>query len=219
MTTAVAALLMTVCAMAQTSSDRSSMEQALRSYFQNYGNGYSGFPVTASLSSIDVDANSRIVKIAATERFGEQEFTPDIVKGIYSRIRSIIPKAYHNYDLRLYTQGKLIDDLVPNRLRDHKDRSRQWGHIDYKGKPWVTRASRPNDISHGLDGRHLTAYVDASGYITVQNAQGLNITAFNSLGNVVRTTKGIGMLQKVYTGAKGMYVVKIGNRAWTMNIK
>lgn len=156
LTTAVAALLMTVCAMAQTSSDRSSMEQALRSYFQNYGNGYSGFPVTASLSSIDVDANSRVVKITATERFGEQEFTPDIVKGIYSRIRNIIPKAYHNYDLRLYTQGKLIDDLVPNRLRDHKDRNRQWGHIDYKGKPWVTRASRPNDISHGLDGRHLT---------------------------------------------------------------
>ena len=61
--------------------------------------------------------------------------------------------------------------------------------------------------------------MDASGYITVQNAQGLNITVFNSLGNVVRTTKGIGMLQKVYTGAKGMYVVKIGNRAWTMNIK
>ncbi len=70
-----------------------------------------------------------------------------------------------------------------------------------------------------IDGRHLVAYVDASGYITVQNAQGLNITVFNSLGNVVRTTKGIGMLQKVYTGAKGMYVVKIGNRAWTMNIK
>jgi hypothetical protein len=70
-----------------------------------------------------------------------------------------------------------------------------------------------------LDGRHIAAYVDASGYITVQNAQGLSITVFNSLGNVVRTTKGIGMLQKVYTGAKGMYVVKIGNRAWTMNIK
>ena len=73
--------------------------------------------------------------------------------------------------------------------------------------------------TQSLDGRHLVAYVDASGYITVQNAQGLNITVFNSIGNVVRTTKGIGMLQKVYTGAKGMYVVKIGNRAWTMNIK
>ena len=69
------------------------------------------------------------------------------------------------------------------------------------------------------DGRHIATYVDASGYITIQGAEGLNITVFNSLGTVVRTTKGIGFLQKVYTGAKGMYVVKIGNRAWSVNIK
>jgi hypothetical protein len=70
-----------------------------------------------------------------------------------------------------------------------------------------------------LDGRHLAAYVDASGYITVQGAQGLSITVFNSLGNVVRTTKGLGLEQKVYTGAKGVYVVKIGNKAWSLKIK
>jgi len=69
------------------------------------------------------------------------------------------------------------------------------------------------------DASHVVAYVDNNGYITVQNAQGMNITVFNSLGSVVRTTKGIGCLQKVYTGAKGMYVVKVGNRAWTMNIR
>ena len=70
-----------------------------------------------------------------------------------------------------------------------------------------------------FDGRHLAAYVDASGYIVVQGAQGLSITVFNSLGNVVRTTKGLGFEQKVYTGAKGMYVVKIGNQAKAVNIK
>ena len=70
-----------------------------------------------------------------------------------------------------------------------------------------------------FDGRHLAAYVDASGYIVVQGAQGMNITVFNSLGNVVRTTKGLGFEQKVYTGAKGMYVVKIGNQAKVVNIK
>lgn len=73
--------------------------------------------------------------------------------------------------------------------------------------------------TQAFDGRHLAAYVDASGYITVQNAQGLSITVFNSLGNVVRTTKGIGLVQKVYTGAKGMYIVKIGNKAKAVNIK
>ncbi|MBR6449327.1 MAG: polysaccharide deacetylase family protein [Fibrobacter sp.] len=70
-----------------------------------------------------------------------------------------------------------------------------------------------------FDSRGLVAYVDNNGYITVQNAQGLNITVINSLGSVVRTTKGIGCLQKVYTGAKGMYVVKIGNKAKVVNIK
>ena len=70
-----------------------------------------------------------------------------------------------------------------------------------------------------FDASHVVAYVDNNGYITVQNAQGMSITVFNSLGSVVRTTKGIGFLQKVYTGAKGMYVVKVGNRAWTMNIR
>ncbi|WP_295055451.1 polysaccharide deacetylase family protein [uncultured Fibrobacter sp.] len=73
--------------------------------------------------------------------------------------------------------------------------------------------------TQAFDDRHIAAYVDASGYITVQNAQGLSITVFNSLGNVVRTTKGIGCEQKVFSGAKGMYVVKIGNQAKAVNIK
>ena len=70
-----------------------------------------------------------------------------------------------------------------------------------------------------FEDRHLVAFVDNNGYITVQNAQGMNITVFNSLGNVVRSTKGLGFIQKVYTGAKGMYVVKIGNKAKVVNIK
>ncbi len=138
------------------SSDRSAMEQALRTYFQNYGNGYSGFPVSASLSSLTIDPQEKVIKVTASERFSEQEFTPEIVKGIYAKMRTIIPHSYRNYDLQVYTHGRLIEDLVPNRLRDHHDRTRQWGNIDYRGKQWVTRTSRPNEITRGLEGRHLT---------------------------------------------------------------
>ena len=70
-----------------------------------------------------------------------------------------------------------------------------------------------------FDSNPASAYVDASGYITVINAQGMNITVFNSLGHVVRTTKGLGCLQKVYSGAKGVYIVRIGNKAKTVSIK
>ena len=70
-----------------------------------------------------------------------------------------------------------------------------------------------------FDSNPASAYVDASGYITVINAQGMNITVFNNLGKVVRTTKGLGCLQKVYSGAKGVYIVRIGNKAKTVSIK
>lgn len=74
-------------------------------------------------------------------------------------------------------------------------------------------------VAAEFDSNPASAYVDASGYITVINAQGMNITVFNSLGHVVRTTKGIGCLQKVYSGAKGVYIVRIGNKAKTVSIK
>ena len=74
-------------------------------------------------------------------------------------------------------------------------------------------------VASAFDANPASAYVDASGYITVINAQGQNITVFNSLGKVVRTTKGLGCLQKVYTGSKGMYIVRIGNTAKTVVIK
>ena len=73
--------------------------------------------------------------------------------------------------------------------------------------------------ARAFDANPASAYVDAAGYITVINAQGQNITVFNSLGHVVRTTKGIGCLQKVYSGAKGVYIVRIGNKAKTVSIK
>ena len=74
-------------------------------------------------------------------------------------------------------------------------------------------------VAAEFDSNPASAYVDASGYITVINAQGMNITVFNSLGHIVRTTKGIGCLQKVYSGSKGVYIVRIGNKAKTVSIK
>ena len=161
----------TVIANAPTTSDRTSMEQALKAFFENYGNGLSGFPVVSKLSSVSVDESTHSVVITATERFSEQEFTPEVVRNIYNRIRNILPPNYRDYNVRLYTHGMLIEDLVPNRLRDHPDRNRTWGGIDYKGKAWVTNASRPNNITRGLEGRHLTIAASHGKYYDAQKGQ------------------------------------------------
>ena len=59
---------------------------------------------------------------------------------------------------------------------------------------------------------NLSVYRSSDNYIVVGGAQGMNITVFNSLGHQVRTTRGLGAEQKVYTGAKGVYIVKVGNK-------
>jgi hypothetical protein len=64
---------------------------------------------------------------------------------------------------------------------------------------------------------HLAVYRSSDNYIVVSGAQGQNITVFNSLGHQVRATRGLGVEQKVYTGAKGVYIVKVGGK--TMKVR
>ena len=58
----------------------------------------------------------------------------------------------------------------------------------------------------------------ADNHIVVANAQGKTISVFNSLGHLVCTTRGLGNQQKVYTGAKGMYIVKVGGRTFRTSL-
>ena len=150
-------LFITTGMSAQTTGDRSALERSLRYYFENYGSGRSGFPVRASLSSVQVDDERRHIRVTASDGFSEQEFTPEIVKDIYSKVKKQLPDPYQRYSLQIFSHGYSIDELVPNRLREgNHDNNRKWGHINYDGKQWVTNESRPNSINRGLEGRHLT---------------------------------------------------------------
>lgn len=64
----------------------------------------------------------------------------------------------------------------------------------------------------------VSVYKSSDNYIVVANAQGKTITVFNSLGHVVSTTRGLGTQQKVYTGAKGVYIVKVGSRTFKTSL-
>ena len=41
------------------------------------------------------------------------------------------------------------------------------GKIQYKGHPWVENVSRPNTISHGLQGRHLSLWASHGRYYDI----------------------------------------------------
>lgn len=81
--------------------------------------------------------------------------------------------------------------------------------------PWTQSSSSTTAIA--ADPASLAAvavYRTADNYIEVSGAQGLEISVFNSLGHKVRETRGLGYVQKVFTGAKGVYIVKVGNRTF-----
>ena len=64
----------------------------------------------------------------------------------------------------------------------------------------------------------VAVYKTSDNYIEVSGAQGLAITVYNHMGQVVRTTRGLGLVQKVFTGAKGMYLVKVGSRTFKVSL-
>ena len=60
----------------------------------------------------------------------------------------------------------------------------------------------------------VSVFTSSDNYIVVAGAQGKTVTVFNSLGHVVRMIRSNANEQKVYTGAKGMYIVKVGSRTF-----
>ena len=64
----------------------------------------------------------------------------------------------------------------------------------------------------------LAVFKSSDGYIVVSGAKGMNIAVFNSLGHQLRSTRGLGAEQIVFTGAKGVYIVKVGGRTWKVKL-
>ena len=97
-----------------------------------------------------------------------------------------------------------------------------WGPKSSSSKGEVDCNANPFDPScHGMaiaaelqNDFGLSVYRSSDNYIVVGGAQGMSITVFNSLGHQVRTTRGLGAVQKVYTGAKGVYIVKVGGKSF-----
>lgn len=88
-------------------------------------------------------------------------------------------------------------------------------------EPWNPQSSSGTTALEKVDFEsnvHYSVYRSSDNYIVVGGAQGKAITVYNHMGQVVRVTRGLGFEQKVYTGAKGAYIVRVGNRTFKVNL-
>ena len=85
--------------------------------------------------------------------------------------------------------------------------------------PWGPQSSSTTALTaETVDFSAVAVYRTADNYIEVSGAKGMTITVYNNMGQVIRTTRGLGIVQKVFTGAKGMYLVRVGNKTFKVSL-
>lgn len=151
-------------------SNTSAIKDKLENYFKNYKPQGAQFSRTAHLSDLEMDDENETLTVKVNDAFAEQSFTPQAVEDIYAKIKEVLPSPYDDYFLRVETHNYEIQELIPNRLRKHKDKdkTRMWG-TDYQGEPWVKNMDVPHDITEGLQNRHLSLWASHGRYYDVKN--------------------------------------------------
>lgn len=138
------------------------IEQAVRERLQTFFQAYAPADVnigTCRLDSVRVDFRRKTISIYADDKFSYQPFRPETVEKTYRDIKKILPGPVTYFDITVFTGGRSIGDLIPNAYRNgKKDKNRLFTDIHYKGAPWVTRTSRPFEITRGVEGRHIALW-------------------------------------------------------------
>ena len=120
---------------------------------------------TPKLKSVDIDYERKTIAIHASESFAYQPFRPETVEAIYNQVKELLPGPVHYYRLTIFADGKPIEELIPNIYRNKKkDKERMSLKTDYKDKAWVKNISRPNEISRGLQDRHIAIWQSHGNY-------------------------------------------------------
>ena len=125
-----------------------------------------------TLQSVEIDFDRKQLTIQASESFAYQPFLPETVESIYNQVENILPGPVRFFDVTIYASGRPIEDLIPNAYRKKKkDKTRLSLNTDYKGAPWVTNTSRPNEISRGLQNRHIALWQSHGQYFKNENGE------------------------------------------------
>lgn len=133
------------------------VRQRLETFFSNYETSYAEIG-KCRLDHFEVDHEAKTLKVYANANFGYQPFTEENTSAIYRSLKQVLPGPVNYYALQLYADGQPIENLVPNAFRKEKDKSRLYGKVDYKGRPWVKNDSRPFEVSRGLQNRHIAVW-------------------------------------------------------------
>lgn len=133
------------------------VEERLNTFFKNYT--CSAQIGKCRLNKFAIDYENKTLAIYTSESFAFQPFVPENVESIYHSISQLLPGPVCYFKTTIFSGGKPIEELIPNIYRKKKkDKSRLFNNVNYEDAPWVENTSRPNDISKGLQNRHIALW-------------------------------------------------------------
>ncbi|NDW11293.1 xanthan lyase [Bacteroides sp. 214] len=144
------------------------VNERLQEYFDNYTTANANIG-KCQLDSFNIDYNRRKLRIYASPAFSYQPFREEIVISIYRYLGQILPGPVCFFDMTIITDGKPIEELIPNYYLDKRkrDKTRQYIQIRDDETPWVTNTSRPYKIKYGLAGHHIALWQSHGRYYQV----------------------------------------------------
>ncbi len=140
-------------------------DRTARSLIVNYFDSYEPETDISSISVLktDIDHQNKSIQITLSDNFSRILFRNSDISGFQSDLQRILPQVLKRYDIKIFSNGKDISGLIPNRLREKTDTTLLWGHIRYGGEPLVRNYYTPFSTIHGLNGIHL-AVTPSHGY-------------------------------------------------------
>lgn len=134
------------------------VEERLKAFLQEYTTR-TGSPGGCRLDSFRIDFLKKRLDIYASEQLAYQPWRKENVDAVYRQFRQILPGPVNYFETALFSDGRKIEELVPNYFRKgKKDETRLFRHIDTGQRAWVSNVSSPCLPSRGLLGKHIALW-------------------------------------------------------------
>ena len=107
-----------------------------------------------TINSIRV-RGGRTIEVRASKELAYYPFREESVAQFYDSVRMALPESYRRHTLRIYADGELIDNLVP---QYYASKVRDARFTNPSARPLTRRKSALSQPDRGLAGRHIALW-------------------------------------------------------------
>lgn len=111
-----------------------------------------------SIDSIIVSEKKKEVKFYANTNSSYVPFRPDNVTDVYKLLKTNLPTAYSRYKTEIYTDGQLIENLIPLIYKGKKEKQKTYTFTHNNKTPLISRLSTLNRPKAGLENKHIALW-------------------------------------------------------------